>query len=112
MSQSESADLLSRLYNELSQHIVQQCVQEFQSPTFLSQLDLEERLAASIESAVQKASNSSQTQELEQQVEVAAAADNCCAREEARDQSGRHPDRPSVQFSLRSNGSPSFGAAG
>ena len=68
MSPSESADLLSRLYNELAQRIVQQCAQEFQTPAFLSQLNLEDHLAASIASAVQNASQSSQTQELEQQV--------------------------------------------
>ena len=38
MSPSESADLLSRLYNELAQRIVQQCAQEFQTPGFLSSL--------------------------------------------------------------------------
>ena len=70
MSPSESADLLSRLYNELTQRIVQQCAQEFQTPAFLSQLNLEDHLAASIASAVQNASQSSQTQELEQQVLV------------------------------------------
>ena len=68
MSQSESTDLLTRLYNELAQRIVQQCTQEFQSPAFLSQLNLEAQLASSIENAVQNVSNSSQTQELEQQV--------------------------------------------
>ena len=64
MSPSESADLLSRLYNELAQRIVQQCAQEFQTPAFLSQLNLEDHLAASIANAVQNASQSSQTQEL------------------------------------------------
>ncbi len=68
MSQSESADLLARLYNELAQHIVKQCAQEFQKPEFLSQLNLEDHLAPSIAVAVQNASQSSQTQELEQQV--------------------------------------------
>ena len=70
MNQSEPADLLTRLYNELSQRIVQQCVQEFQTPAFLSQLNLEEQLASSIENAVQNASTASQTQELEQQMLV------------------------------------------
>ena len=68
MSQSESDDLLTRLYNELAQHIVKQCAQEFQKPEFLSQLNLEDHLAPSIAVAVQNASQSSQTQELEQQV--------------------------------------------
>ena len=70
MNQSEPADLLTRLYNELAQRIVQQCVQEFQTPAFLSQLNLEEQLASSIENAVQNASTASQTQELEQQMLV------------------------------------------
>ena len=70
MSQSESADLLARLYDELAQHIIKQCAQEFQKPEFLSQLNLEDHLASSIAVAVQNASQSSQTQELEQQVLV------------------------------------------
>ena len=68
MSQSESADLLTRLYNELAQRIVEQCAQEFQRPAFLSQLNLEAHLETAIATAVQHANRSSQTQELEQQV--------------------------------------------
>ena len=36
MSQSEPADLLSRLYNELAQRIVEQCTQEFLAPVYLT----------------------------------------------------------------------------
>jgi len=68
MSQSESADLLTRLYNELAQRIVQQCAQEFQTPEFLSQLNLEKQLASSIENALQNGSRATETRELEQQV--------------------------------------------
>ena len=68
MSQSEPADLLSRLYNELAQRIVEQCAQEFQTPAFISQLNLAEHLSSSIETAVQQATGAVQTDELEQQV--------------------------------------------
>ena len=68
MSQSEPADLLSRLYNELAQRIVEQCTQEFQAPGFISQLNLAEHLSTSIEAAVQQATGVGQTEELEQQV--------------------------------------------
>ena len=70
MSQAESTDLLFRLYNELAQHIVDQCAKEFRTPGFISQLNLEERLAESLEIAVQKSGKSEQTQELEQQVSI------------------------------------------
>ena len=68
MSQSEPADLLSRLYNELAQRIVEQCTQEFLATGFISQLNLAEHLSTSIEAAVQQATGVGQTEELEQQV--------------------------------------------
>ena len=68
MSQSETNDLLTRLYNELAQRIVEQCVLQFQTPGFLSQLNLEEYLSTFIETKVQQATGETQTEELEQQV--------------------------------------------
>lgn len=68
MSQPESTDLLSRLYNELAQRIVDQCAQEFQTSAFISQLNLADHLSSSIEEAIQQAAGPAQTQELEQQV--------------------------------------------
>lgn len=68
MSQSEPTDLLYRLYNELAQHIVEQCAREFQTPAFISRLNLAEHLSASIEQSVQQATGASQSEELEQQV--------------------------------------------
>ena len=68
MSQSEPADLLSRLYNELAQRIVEQCTQESQSPSFISQLNPQIICRQFIEAAVQQATGAGQTEELEQQV--------------------------------------------
>jgi len=68
MSQSEPAELLSRLYTELENRIVEQCVQEFKTPGFISKLNLAEHFSASIKTAVQQATGSVQTEEIEQQV--------------------------------------------
>ena len=68
MSQSETNDLLTRLYNELAQRIVEQCVLQFQTPGFLSKLNLEEYLSTFIETKVQQATGETHTEELEQQV--------------------------------------------
>ena len=68
MSQHEPTDLLSRLYNEMARRIVDQCAQEFQTPGFISQLNLAEHLSPSIEQAVQQVTGVGQTEELEQQV--------------------------------------------
>ena len=70
MSQSESSDLLQRLYNELAQNIVQQCLQEFQTPNFISQLNLDAHINPLISKAMSETSNNTQTQELEQQVSL------------------------------------------
>lgn len=68
MSQSESSDIRHRLYIELEQHIVQQCIQHIQTSTFLSTLNLNSHIQPLIEDALQQSSNSEQTQELEQQI--------------------------------------------
>ena len=68
MSQSESSDVRQRLYVEVENHIVQQCLQHIQTQTFLSALNLDSHIQALVEKAIQQSSNSEQAQELEQQI--------------------------------------------
>jgi chromosome segregation ATPase len=68
MSQSESSDVRQRLYVEVENHIVQQCLQHIQTQTFLSTLNLDSHIQPLIDKAVQQSSSSEQAQELEQQI--------------------------------------------
>lgn len=68
MSQSESSDVRQRLYVEVENHIVQQCLQHIQTQTFLSALNLDSHIQPLVEKAIQQSSNSEQAQELEQQI--------------------------------------------
>lgn len=71
MSQTETSDLLSRLYSELANTIVQQCLAEFQTPSFISQLDLMAHLKPAIVSAISDAQQQSgNTSDLEQQLSI------------------------------------------
>lgn len=71
MSQTESNDLLSRLYNELAHTIVQQCLAEFQTPEFISKLNLSAQLKPVIASAIEEAQQQTgNTAELEQQLSI------------------------------------------
>ena len=71
MSQTETSDLLSRLYSELAHTIVQQCLAEFQTPSFISQLDLMTHLKPAIASAISDAQQQSgSASELEQQLSI------------------------------------------